>query len=51
MTSLAAAAAARRAGEALRRGATGGARYLSSLRTSPVASAASESDEVTTARQ
>ncbi|KAM0880555.1 hypothetical protein ACQ4PT_033503 [Festuca glaucescens] len=46
MPSLAAAAAARRAGEALRRGLTGGARYLSSLRPSASTAAASDSDEV-----
>lgn len=46
MPSLAAAAAARRAGEALRRGVMGG-RYLSSLRPSPATAAAPDSDEVT----
>ncbi|KAK1695849.1 hypothetical protein QYE76_012546 [Lolium multiflorum] len=46
MPTLAAAAAARRAGEALRRAATGGVRYLSSLRPSPATAAASDSDEV-----
>ncbi|VAH17945.1 unnamed protein product [Triticum turgidum subsp. durum] len=45
MPSLAAAAAARRAGEALRRGVMGG-RYLSSLRPSPATAAAPDSDEV-----
>ncbi|CAM0956255.1 unnamed protein product [Alopecurus aequalis] len=46
MPSLAAAAAARRAGEALRRGVTGGLRSLSSLRPSPATSAALDSEEV-----
>ena len=50
MPSLAAAAAARRAGEALRRGVAGGFRSLSSLRPSPATSAAPDSEEVT-ARQ
>lgn len=49
MPSLAAAAAARRAGEALRRGVMGG-RYLSSLRPSPATAAAPDSDEVTARR-